>query len=42
MENTIKKLFKSIFKGIGIALLAGIYAVGIDILYLIIRRAKNL
>jgi ABC-type Fe3+ transport system permease subunit len=41
MENTIKKLFKSIFKGIGIALLAGIYAVGIGILYLIIRRTEN-
>ena len=41
MQNTSKKLFKSIFKGIGIALLAGIYAVGIGMLYLIIRRAEN-
>ena len=41
MQNTSKKLFKSIFKGIATALLVGIYAIGISILYLFIRQAEN-
>lgn len=41
MQNTSKKLFKSIFKGIATALLVGIYAVGICILYLLIRQSEN-
>lgn len=41
MWNTIIKLFKSIFKGIGIALLAGIYAIGICMLYFVITHEEN-
>lgn len=41
MQNTSKKLFKSIFKGIATAILVGIYAIGISILYLLIRQAEN-
>jgi drug/metabolite transporter (DMT)-like permease len=41
MQNISKKLFKSIFKGIATALLVGIYAVGICILYLFIRQSEN-
>lgn len=41
MQNISKKLFKSIFKGIATAVLVGIYAVGICILYLFIRQAEN-
>lgn len=41
MWNIIKKLFKSIFKGIVTAILVGIYTIGIGILYLVISRLEN-
>lgn len=41
MRNTIKKIFKSVFNGIATAVLVGIYAVGIGILYHVISRLEN-
>lgn len=41
MWNVIKRIFKSVFEGIASAALAGIYAIGIGILYHVISRAEN-
>lgn len=41
MWNVIKRIFISVFRGIATALLVGIYAVGISILYLVISRLEN-
>ena len=41
MWNTIKKIFKSIFKGIETAILLGIYVIGICILYFVITYEGN-
>lgn len=41
MWNVIKRIFKSIFKGIVTAMFVGIYAMGIGILYHVISRLEN-
>ena len=41
MWNTIKRIFKSIFKGIRTAVLVGIYAIGICMLYFVITHEEN-
>lgn len=41
MWNTIKKILKSIFKGIETAILLGMYAIGICILYFVITHERS-
>jgi hypothetical protein len=41
MWNTIKRIFKSIFKDIVSAVLVGIYTIGICILYFVITHEEN-
>lgn len=41
MWNIIKRILKSVFNGIATAVLVGIYAIGIGILYHVISRLEN-